>query len=305
MTAAATAGETSWAERFQETQAARLQEYHFTLKRFLASPLAVLGAMIILALIIVAIFAPVLAPVPGDAFEASHLEDNLLPPSRLHPMGTDDLGRDIMSRVIFGTRLTLWIGFVVASLSMLIGVPVGAVAGFLGGKTDEILMRTADVFQSIPSLVLALAVATALRPSITNAMIAISVAWWPWYARVTRGQVLTIRERTFVEVAKCIGVSKKRIIFSHVLPNCISVLLVQASLQVGNAILAAAALSFVGVGAQPPSPEWGLMLTVGRGFLPEIWWFVTFPGLAIFITVLGFNLLGDGLRDILDPRLRR
>ena len=136
-------------------------------------------------------------------------------------------------------------------------------------------------------------------------MIAISVAWWPWYARVTRGQVLTIRERTFVEVAKCIGVSKKRIIFSHVLPNCISVLLVQASLQVGNAILAAAALSFVGVGAQPPSPEWGLMLTVGRGFLPEIWWFVTFPGLAIFIAVLGFNLLGDGLRDILDPRLRR
>ena len=305
MTAAATAGEASWAERFQETQAARLQEYRFTLKRFLASPLAVLGAMIILALIIVAIFAPVLAPVPGDAFEASHLEDNLLPPSRLHPMGTDDLGRDIMSRVIFGTRLTLWIGFVVASLSMLIGVPVGAVAGFLGGKTDEILMRTADVFQSIPSLVLALAVATALRPSITNAMIAISVAWWPWYARVTRGQVLTIRERTFVEVAKCIGVSKKRIIFSHVLPNCISVLLVQASLQVGNAILAAAALSFVGVGAQPPSPEWGLMLTVGRGFLPEIWWLVTFPGLAIFITVLGFNLLGDGLRDILDPRLRR
>jgi peptide/nickel transport system permease protein len=220
-------------------------------------------------------------------------------------MGTDDLGRDIMSRVVFGTRLTLWIGFVVATLSMLIGVPVGAVAGFIGGKTDEILMRTADVFQSIPSLVLALAVAAALRPSITNAMIAISVAWWPWYARVTRGQVLIIRERTFVEVAKCIGVSRKRIIFSHVLPNCISVLLVQASLQVGNAILAAAALSFVGVGAQPPSPEWGLMLTVGRGFLPEVWWFVTFPGLAIFITVLGFNLLGDGLRDILDPRLRR
>ena len=305
MTVAATAGETSWAERFQEAQAARLQEYGFTLRRFLASPLAVLGAVIILILFIVAVFAPALAPVPGDAFEASHLEDNLLPPSRIHPMGTDDLGRDIMSRVIFGTRLTLWIGFVVATLSMLIGVPVGAVAGFIGGKTDEILMRTADVFQSIPSLVLALAVAAALRPSITNAMIAISVAWWPWYARVTRGQVLIIRERTFVEVAKCIGVSKRRIIFSHVLPNCISVLLVQASLQVGNAILAAAALSFVGVGAQPPSPEWGLMLTVGRGFLPEVWWFVTFPGLAIFITVLGFNLLGDGLRDILDPRLRR
>jgi peptide/nickel transport system permease protein len=135
-------------------------------------------------------------------------------------------------------------------------------------------------------------------------MIALSVAWWPWYSRVVRGQVLSLRERTFVEVARCIGVSRPRILFSHILPNCLSVILVQASLQIGNAILTAAALSFIGVGAQPPLPEWGLMLAVGRGFLPEIWWYVTFPGVAIFLTVLGFNMLGDGLRDLLDPRLR-
>ena len=196
-------------------------------------------------------------------------------------------------------------GFISVGLGTVAGVIVGLVSAYLGGKFDMFAQRIVDALLAFPSLLLALAMVSVLGPSTTNAMIAISVAWWPWYARVTRGQVLIIRERTFVEVAKCIGVSRKRIIFSHVLPNCISVLLVQASLQVGNAILAAAALSFVGVGAQPPSPEWGLMLTVGRGFLPEVWWFVTFPGLAIFITVLGFNLLGDGLRDILDPRLRR
>jgi peptide/nickel transport system permease protein len=249
--------------------------------------------------------APLLSPFPGDAGAATHLAQRLRPPSRAHLLGTDDLGRDILSRVLMGSRLTLQIGFVVTVLSLVIGVPIGAVAGFLGGKADEVLMRTADVFQSIPPLILALAVAAALRPSMTNAMIAIAVAWWPWYSRVVRGQVLALRERTFVEAARCIGVRRRNIIFSHILPNCLSVILVQASLQVGNAILTAAALSFVGVGAQPPLPEWGLMLSVGRGFLPEIWWYVTFPGLAIFITVLGFNLLGDGLRDVLDPRLRR
>jgi len=265
----------------------------------------VAGAVIVIGLCLVAALAPELAPYPADGGAMTHLARRLRPPGRAYPLGTDDLGRDLLSRVILGTRLTLQIGVVVTLLSMVIGVPIGAVAGFLGGKTDELLMRTADVFQSIPPLILALAVATALRPSMTNAMIAIAVAWWPWYSRVIRGQVLSLRERTFVEAARCIGVPRGRVIFSHILPNCLSVILVQASLQVGNAILTAAALSFIGVGAQPPLPEWGLMLSAGRGFLPEIWWYVTFPGIAIFVTVLGFNLLGDGLRDILDPRLRR
>ncbi len=295
----------AWWDQLRGSQAARLQGYRFGLRRFFASPLAVVGAGVIAALFLVALLAPALAPYPEDAGTATHLERRLQPPGRAFSLGTDDLGRDLLSRVLFGARLTIQIGFVVTLLSMLIGVPIGAVAGFLGGKADELLMRTADVFQSIPPLILALAVAAALRPSMTNAMIAIAVAWWPWYSRVVRGQVLALRGRTFVEAARCIGVRRRRIIFSHILPNCVSVILVQASLQVGNAILTAAALSFVGVGAQPPLPEWGLMLSVGRGFLPEIWWYVTFPGLAIFVTVLGFNLLGDGLRDVLDPRLRR
>jgi len=284
---------------------ARLQELRYALRRFRASPLAMTGAVLIALLFLVALAAPILAPYPEDAAAQTHLAQRLQPPSRAHPLGTDDLGRDILSRIIYGTRITIQIGFVVTLLSALVGVPVGAIAGFLGGKTDELLMRTADAFQSIPAMILALAVAAALRPSITNAMIAIAVAWWPWYSRVVRGQVLALRERAFVEAARCVGVPRSRIIFTHILPNCVSVVLVQASLQVGNAILTAAALSFIGVGAQPPLPEWGLMLSVGRGYLPEIWWYVTFPGLAIFITVLGFNLLGDGLRDVLDPRLRR
>jgi len=294
-----------WTGRLLASQAARIREYRLAMRRFLDSPLAVAGAGIVALLFLVAVLAPALAPYPGDAGATTHLERRLQSPGRAFPMGTDDLGRDILSRVLMGTRLTIQIGFVVTLLSMVIGVPLGAVAGFLGGKVDELLMRTADVFQSIPPLILALAVAAALRPSMTNAMIAIAVAWWPWYSRVVRGQVLALRERTFVEAARCIGVSRRRIIFSHILPNCVSTILVQGSLQVGNAILTAAALSFVGVGVQPPLPEWGLMLSVGRGFLPEIWWYVTFPGLAIFVTVLGFNLLGDGLRDVLDPRLRR
>ena len=295
----------TWLDQWWVSQGARLRGYRFALRRFFASPLTVTGVAVILLLFLVAALAPILAPFPQDAGTVTHLSERLRPPSHAHLLGTDDLGRDILSRIIYGTRLTIQIGFVVTLLSLFIGVPIGAVAGFLGGKIDEALMRTADAFQSIPPLILALAVAAALRPSITNAMIAISVAWWPWYSRVVRGQVLSLRERTFVEAARCVGVRPRRIIFSHILPNCFSVILVQASLQVGNAILTAAALSFVGVGAQPPLPEWGLMLSVGRGFLPEVWWFVTFPGIAIFITVLGFNLLGDGLRDILDPRLRR
>jgi peptide/nickel transport system permease protein len=290
----ASAASSTLLERLRVGQEARIREYRQAARRFRHSPLAVIGAGIVL-----------IAPHPGDAGPVTHLDRRLQPPARAFPLGTDDLGRDILSRVLVGSRLTLQIGLVVTILSMLVGVPIGAVAGFVGGKTDELLMRGADVFQSIPPLILALAVAAALRPSMTNAMIAIAVAWWPWYSRVVRGQVLVLRERTFVEAARCIGVPRRRIIWVHILPNCTSVILVQASLQVGNAILTAAALSFIGVGAQPPLPEWGLMLSAGRGYLPEVWWYVTFPGIAIFITVLGFNLLGDGLRDVLDPRLRR
>ena len=266
------------------------------------SRLAVLGAAIVLALVVVAIFAPWIAPYSPTRI---NLRERLQPPSGKHLFGTDDAGRDILSRVIYGSRVTLRICALVVGLTLVIGTLLGLVSGFFGGWVDELVMRVSDVFLAFPALILAMAIAAALGPSLENAIVAMVAIWWPRYARVTRGQVLSIREIDFVAAARAAGASSFRIMLRHILPNCISPVVVQATLDLGEVVLTAATLSFVGFGAQPPTPEWGAMVSVGRNFLRDYWWYTTFPGLAILITVMGFNLLGDAVRDILDPRLRR
>ena len=266
------------------------------------SRLAVLGAAIVLALVVVAIFAPWIAPYSPTRI---NLRERLQPPSGKHLFGTDDAGRDILSRVIYGSRVTLRICVLVVGLTLVIGTLLGLVSGFFGGWVDELVMRVSDVFLAFPALILAMAIAAALGPSLENAIVAMVAIWWPRYARVTRGQVLSIREIDFVAAARAAGASSFRIMLRHILPNCISPVVVQATLDLGEVVLTAATLSFIGFGAQPPTPEWGAMVSVGRNFLRDYWWYTTFPGLAILITVMGFNLLGDAVRDILDPRLRR
>jgi peptide/nickel transport system permease protein len=227
-----------------------------------------------------------------------------LSPSLAHPFGTDEMGRDLLVRILWGTSISLQIGMLVVATAMGIGVPLGAIAGFFGGRIDDVIMRLTDLFLAFPSILLALAVAAALGPSITNAMVAIAITWWPWYTRIVRGMTLSLKEEKFVEAARSLGASKARLIFKHILPNCITPVIVNGTLDIGYAILATAALSFLGVGAQPPLPEWGLMVSTGRIYMPTRWWLSTFPGLAILVTVLGFNLVGDAIRDVMDPRLR-
>jgi peptide/nickel transport system permease protein len=225
-----------------------------------------------------------------------------MPPSVAHWFGTDDLGRDILSRVLHGSRLALFEISIVLSLSAAIGISFGLLAGFFGGKIDEIMMRVVDLFLSFPTFILALAIASALGPSLEHAMIALAVSWWPWYARIARGQTRLIKQRTYVEAAQAIAASRIRIMLRHILPNITTPLLVQLSLDAGYVVLTAAALSFVGLGAQPPTPDWGLMVSAGRDFTLTAWWLVVFPGIAISLVTLAFNLLGDGLRDFFDPR---
>jgi peptide/nickel transport system permease protein len=276
-----------------------------TLDLFLSSPLVILSLAIVGFWILVAIFARLLAPAVGDAFGDTHLEARLQPPTPAHLMGTDGLGRDVLSRVIMGTQITLLSGLVPIIVSTLIGVPAGAIAGYLGGRTDSVIMRIADMLIALPRLVLAIALGAALGPSLTNAMLALIVVWTPFYARAVYGQTLAIREEAFIETARALGVPAWKIIFRHVLPNAASTIIVLFTMDLGFGILTMASLGFVGVGAQPPSPEWGLSVSYGRSFMPEWWWITFFPGMAIFSIVLAFNLLGDGLRDALDPRRRR
>ncbi len=261
--------------------------------------------IIIILLILIAVLAPVIAPYPSHAISETNPRDRLLPPSTQYLFGTDELGRDMLSRVIYGTRISLQTALVAVALSMLIGVPLGAIAGGLGGFVDEIIMRITDVFLSFPPLLLAIAIAAFLGPNLENAMLAIVVSWWPWYTRIIRGQAISIRERQFVRAAQSIGTPMHRIIFKHILPNTLAPVIVQASMDIGGVILTIAALSFLGLGAQPPTPEWGLLISTSRTYFLQAWWYSTFPGLAIFITVLVFNLIGDGIREVLDPRTRK
>jgi len=290
---------------FRAQHQAYLNELTFTLYMIRRSPLTVLGIGIVSTLVILAILAPYIIPYPGDAYLNIHPERKLMPISLDHLFGTDDMGRDLFSRSIYGTRISLQVGAVVILVAAIVGVVLGGVSGYFGGIVDEAIMRITDAFLSIPSLVLALAVAASLGPGLNNAMAAIAVTWWPWYARLVRGQVLQIKQELYVEAARAMGGGKLYIIFKHIMPNSLAPIVVNASMDVGYAILTAAALGFLGLGAQPPAPEWGLMISTGRKYMPTRWWYTTFPGLMIFTSVLGFNLLGDGLRDLLDPRLRR
>ena len=285
-----------------EEKRSRNSEWRRVVHGLRKSPLAVLGSVIIGILIAMAIFAPFLAPYSPTKMR---LSERLSPPSSRHIFGTDDVGRDILSRVIYGSRISLRICTVVVGLTIGIGTILGVTAGYLGGWVDELIMRISDVFLAFPALILAMAIAAALGPSLQNVILAMVVIWWPRYARVARGQVLVLREIDYMIAAKAIGTSGGRTFIHHILPNCISPIIIQATLDLGEVLLTAATLSFIGFGAQPPTPEWGAMISLGRNYLRDNWWYATFPGLAILVTVMGFNLLGDAARDVLDPRLRR
>jgi peptide/nickel transport system permease protein len=249
-----------------------------------------------------AIAAPLLALHDPLAMDPSN---RLAAPSALHWFGTDDGGRDILTRVIYGTRSSLLTALGILSLASVIGTSIGLAAGYFGGWVDETLMRITDMFLAFPALVLAMGLAAALGPSLFNAMLATAVVWWPWYARLVRGQALHLKNEAFVEAAHVAGASGLRIAVRHILRNCLTPIIVQMSLDIGYAILTLSSLSFIGLGAQPPTPEWGSMVSIGRDYFLDQWWIVTFPGLAIFVSVMAFNLLGDGLQESLSPGLRR
>jgi peptide/nickel transport system permease protein len=283
---------------------ARLGRFYLGWLAFSRNPLAVLGLAIVVALVLVGLFADVLAPASPTAGGDLRTE-RLLPPGPGHWLGTDDQARDILSRLIYGARITLGVVALVAVIAMPVGLLVGTVAGYLGGAVDSILMRVTDIFLAFPRLILALAFVAALGPGIENAIIAIAITIWPPYARIARAETLTIRKSDFIAAVRLQGASTARIILRHVMPLCVSSLIVRVTLDMAGIILIAAGLGFLGLGAQPPSPEWGAMVATGRNYLIDQWWVAAVPGLAIFIVSLGFNLLGDGLRDVLDPRAAR
>ncbi|HAY98844.1 D-ala-D-ala transporter subunit [Mesotoga sp. Brook.08.YT.4.2.5.1] len=266
------------------------------------SRLTMIGSAIILIFLLMAAFAPLIAPF--DPVQ-QNLQNKLQAPSWQHLFGTDQFGRDIFSRVIIGSRIALWIIFLVSVISGSIGIIVGVTAGYFGGIVDEVLMRITDMFLAFPSLVLAMAFAAMLGPNLTNTIIAISVVTWTTYARLSRAEATKVKSQPYIEAIRAAGGGNLRIMFLHVLPMCISPVLVQLTLRMGTIILTAASLGFLGLGVQPPTPEWGAMVSDGRNYLIDQWWISTFPGIFIAFVVLGFNLLGDGIRDMLDPRLRR
>jgi peptide/nickel transport system permease protein len=266
--------------------------------------LAMIGFAIVAALILIAALAPLIAPYSPVTGGDLRL-DRLQPPSWAHPFGTDDQARDIFSRVIWGTQLTLMVVLLVAVIATPIGLAVGTTAGYFGGWVDVVLMRITDIFLAFPRLILALAFASALGPGIENAIIAIAITSWPPYARLARAETLTIREADFIAAIRLQGAGPTRIILGHVTPLCLSSVIVRVTLDMAGIILTAAGLGFLGLGAQPPQPEWGAMIAGGRRFIIDYWWVATMPGIAILIVSLGFNLLGDGLRDVFDPKARK
>ncbi len=268
---------------------------------FRRNPLGALGIGLILAILLVAVFAPQLATHDPNQLNR---DTRLLPPSAEHLFGTDAPGRDVYSRVVYGSRISLRVAFVVLVIATTVGSLLGAAAGYFGGLVDEILMRITDVFLAFPALILAMAVNAALGPGIGSAMLAVGFTWWPAYARLIRSQVLSVRSKPYVEAAHCIGATRRRVLFRHILPNCTSAIIVQVTLDAGYVVLTVAGLSFIGLGAQPPSHEWGFVVSEGANHILTQWWWSTFPGLAICLLVVGFNLMGDFLRDLLDPRLR-
>ncbi len=264
-------------------------------------PATIFSLFVVATLLILAVLGSRAAPYDPLAVD---LRQKLQAPSAAHPFGTDDMGRDVLSRVIAGTRLSVQTIVVIMVSSVALGLLVGTIAGYFGSYMDEGLMRVTDIFLAFPGLILALAIVAALGPSLLNAMLAISLVWWPWYARMVRGQVLSVKANQYVEAARSIGAGHGRIMMRHVLPNCMMPVIVQASMDMGAVLVTTAGLSFIGLGAQAPTPEWGAMVGIGRRYLLGAWWISTFPGLAIFITVMGLNLLGDALQDVLWSRTK-
>ena len=279
-----------------------LEDLNHTLYLWRRNKLAIVGTVIIVLFLLIAALAPLLAPYSPSV---QNLPNKLQAPSWEHPFGTDDFGRDILSRVLYGSRIALQIVFIVTLISGILGVIIGITAGYYGGVIDEVLMRLTDMFLAFPRLILAMAIAAMLGPSIVNAIIAISLVQWTQYARLARAEALRVKGQPYIESIRSMGASNLRIIFLHILPMSISPVLVQLTLRMGTVIITASTLGFLGLGAQPPSPEWGIMVADGRSFLIDQWWISIFPGIAIALIVFGFNLLGDGIRDMLDPRLRR
>ena len=267
-----------------------------------ANPLLVVGGLMSALIVVIALLAPLLAPFPGDAGSATHPFLVLHPPSAQHWFGTDNVGRDVYSRVLYGARISPLIAIIVLAISCAVGIPLGVAAGYLGGWLDETIMRVTDIFLAFPPLLLALALAAVLPASITTVIIVIALTWWPWYTRLIRGQAASVAGRPYIDSCRALGISRLRIIFRHILPNSITPLIVQVSLDVGGVILTVSALSFLGLGAQDPTPDWGLMVAEGQDYFLTSWWVVTFPGIAILVTAFAFTLLGDGLRDLMDPK---
>lgn len=270
-------------------------------KRLRKNKLALVGLGIIAILLLVAIFADFIAPY---AYDKQNLEATFRFPSSEHIFGTDEFGRDIFSRIVYGSRISLEVGFIAVSIAVIIGGVLGALAGYYGGMLDNLIMRAMDILLAIPQILLAISIVAALGPGLVNLMIAVGISSIPGYARIVRASVLSIKDQEFVEAAKAAGSSNTRIIFKHIIPNVMAPIIVQATLGVALAILTAAGLSFIGLGIQPPAPEWGSMLSGGRGYIRDYWYMTLFPGLAIVVTIFALNVLGDGLRDALDPKLK-
>lgn len=287
--------------RWRIEHASQLNDLRRGIYRFTRNWLSVIGLLIVVVLVIIAITAPSWVPYPDDIAGAVDPANRMKPPSAEHIFGTDDYGRDVFSRTMWATRTSLVVGIIILVVAISIGVVLGALAGYFGGWVNQVIMRATDIMLTFPGIFLALAISAVFGRGIEIAMLALSITWWPGYCRLVEAQMLKIREEDFVAGAKAVGASNLRIIFRHILPNLLTGIIVKASMDFGFAVLAIASLSFIGVGVQPPDPDWGSMISQGRRFIPSGWWYSTFPGLFMFVTVLGFNLLGDGLRDLLDP----
>lgn len=293
------------AQTLAPVETAQTRTWRHVFSVIVRDPLSLASVIVICVFILMAVFANQIAPYPDQGAGKTNASNTMHPPSAQNILGADKLGRDVLSRVIVGARPALIIPIFVVLFAVLIGAPLGAWAGYAGGWVDEIIMRVTDLFLAFPSLLLAMAIAFALGRGLDKAAIALIISWWPWYTRIARGIAISLRERYFVEAAQAAGVSDVVIIFRHILPNMISPILVQATVDMGTVILAMGGLAFLGLGTQPPAPDWGLMVSEGRTYMLNQWWIATYPGLAIFIVVLAFNLIGDTLRDIFDPRQYR
>jgi peptide/nickel transport system permease protein len=289
----------------KRTQSARLENWSRAFYRFRQSWLSVVGLAIVIALIAIALLAPFIVPYPDHVVGGTNTAARFQPPSSGAWFGTNALGQDMFSLVLVGSQVSLFSGLAVVIISIVVGTIVGAIAGYFGGWIDEVLMRITDLLLTIPSLILAMAVAAALGTGVFNMIIAISITWWPAYARLVRGEVIGKKEEQFVVAAHALGANWVRILCRHILPNIVSPIVIKGSLDMGFAILTVASLGFVGIGVKPPTPEWGTLLSGARSYMPDYWWTAVAPGIAIFLAVLAFNLLGDGLRDVLDPKARR